>query len=231
MFTQINPVLGDFSAVAYGMTSHPLDDVTRIQTHLHFVCRYLQLADTAHLSDTQRRNRQHLIKALQRYADAGEFPQRQHDDYGPRRPRFIDHRGVHCAVGHLIAHTEDSQLPEQINNWHEYDYIADIEMEYVGLWAQENGLSLLECAMIQPQYLDPLKDCPYLALAKGNDLEKRANAVRRFRDQHLKRTTLGRKLVQTYYRTGPGMVRFMESHPWSQAPVRNTLLLVTRNLK
>ena len=122
-------------------------------------------------------------------------------------------------------------MPEQINARHEFDYIADMDMTSVSEWADANGLSLLECAMIQPQYLDPLKDCPYLALARGNDLATRADAVRRFRDQRLQRNALGRKLVQTYYKVGPGMVRFMESHPWSQAPVRKTLLLVTRNLQ
>ena len=231
MLSQINPVLGDYSAVAFGMNPGQLDEVTRIQTHLHFVCRFLELADIQHLSPSQQASRRRLIQTLQEYAEAREFPQREQDDFGPRRPRFIDHRGVHCAVGHLIASTDGADLPEQINALHEYDCVPDIEMEAVAQWMEVNGLSLLECTMIQPWYYDPLKDCPYLALAPGNDLEIRADAVRRFRDQRLQRHAMGRKLIQAYYKVGPGMVRFMENHPWSQAPVRRTLLMVTKNLK
>ena len=231
MLTQINPVLGDFSAVACGLIPHQLDDNLRIQTHLRFVCRYLELADTDHLSTTQLQNRRHLIKALSDYADAGIFPQRQTDSFRIRRPRFIDHRGVHCAVGHLIEFTDGHALPEQINQRHEFDYIADFDMDEVAQWADVNGLSQLECAMIQPQYLDPSQFCPYLAIAPGSELEQRADAVRRFRDQRLNNNLLGKKFVQTYYKIGPGMVRFMDDHPWTQGPVRRTLLLVTKHLK
>lgn len=233
MFVQINTVLGDYSAVAHGFVPDQLGEVGRIQIHLRFVCRYLQLANTEHLTMQQQRNRRNIIRVLQSYAEAGIFPLRIDDKFAGRRPRFVDHRGVHCAVGHLMAQTEGYDLPVRINEKHEYDFVPDIEMDEVVQWANEQGLSVLECAMIQPMYLPPIGDwdCPYLALSTDNDLAKRADAVRHFRDQHLQTNAVGRKLVQTYYKVGPGMVRFMDRYPWTQEPVRQTLLLVTRKLQ
>lgn len=232
---QVNAVIGDYSVQFSGRSLQDLDEQQHIQTHLLFVCDYLAAASTGHLSTAQRVNRRHLIKVLREYALAGEFPQHDSPAGAWRQPRFIDHRGVHCAVGELIRHTDGPTLPEQINALHEYDYLPDITVPDVAQWAQDHGLTLEECAMIQPSYIDYdqiLKElCPWVALSKGTDLEQRTEALRRFRDQRLKQSASGRLLVKTYYKTGPGMIRFFANHPWSQAPARKTLDLLTRNLK
>ena len=232
---QVNAVIGDYSVARSRKALPLLDEQEHIQTHLFFVCDYLASVPTHHLNTRQKINRRLVINALRTYAREGLFPQHNEAVGALRRPRFIDHRGVHCAVGELIRHTDGWALPEHINEHHEYDYVPDIQVAEVLIWANDNGLTLDECAMTQPQYLDYdqiLKElCPWVALSKGTDLEVRTEALRRFRDQRLKNSASGRLLVKTYYKTGPGMVRFFAEHPWSQQPARKTLDLLTRKLK
>lgn len=232
---QVNAVIGDYGASHYGNSLDGADEQEQIQAHLLFVCDYLASVSDSHLNTRQKLNRKLVINALRGYAREGVFPQHDKATHAVRRPRFIDHRGVHCAVGELIKYTDGCALPECINQLHEYDYIADIEVQDVAVWASDNGLTLDECAMIQPQYLDYdqiLKElCPWVALSKGTDLEVRTEALRRFRDQRMKSSASGRMLVKTYYKTAPSMIRFFANHPWSQPPARKTLELVTRKLK
>lgn len=231
----VNARIGDYSALHQKKAIHPLNENERITTHLLFVCDYLQSVSTAHLTTHQKINRRLVINALRCYARAGVFPQHNQPINHLRQPRFIDHRGVHCAVGELIKYTDGSQLPEHINQLHEYDYIEDIEVIEVAIWAEENGLTLDECALIQPSYIDYdqiIKElCPWVALSKGTDLEARTEALRAFRDQRLQQSASGRLLVRAYYKAGPRMVRFFADHPWSQEPARKTLRVVTRKLK
>ncbi|RLU02146.1 MAG: hypothetical protein D9N11_10710 [Ketobacter sp.] len=232
---QVNAVIGDLGVLHSRKSLQTLDEEEHIQTHLLFVCDYLASVPTYHLNTQQKINRRLVVNALRCYAREGIFPQHNESVDALRRPRFIDHRGVHCAVGELIKYTDGGVLPEQINQLHEYDYIPDIHVAEVAIWAYDNGLTLDECAMIQPSYIDYgeiLKElCPWVALSKGTDLEARTEALRRFRDQRLKASVSGRLLVKTYYKAGPGMVRFFAKHPWSQEPARKTLDLLTRNLK
>ena len=232
---QVNAVIGDYSVSHSRRALHVLDEQEHIQTHLFFVCDYLASVPTHHLNTRQKINRQLVINALRAYARAGVFPQHDVAVDAVRRPRFIDHRGVHCAVGELIRYTDGAALPEHINEHHEYDYVPDIQVAEVMIWADDNGLTLDECAMIQPQYLDYdqiLKElCPWVALSKGTDLEVRTEALRRFRDQRMKSSASGRLLVKTYYKASPGMIRFFARHPWSQQPARKALDVLTRNLK
>lgn len=231
----VNAIIGDYSTFHYSKSLHSLSDQEHIQTHLFFVCDYLQSVSSTHLSTQQKINRHLVIDALRNYAQQGIFPQHNQPVNALRQPRFIDHRGVHCAVGELIKHTDGDTLPEYINSMHEYDYIADIHVDDVAVWASDNGLTLDECAMIQPSYTDYdeiLKElCPWVALSKGTELEQRTEALRLFRDQRLKKTASGRLLVKTYYKSSPNMIRFFAKNPWSHEPVRKTLKLVTRNLK
>ncbi len=232
---EVNAAIGDYSAIFSKRNIHPLNDKERIQTHLFFVCDYLQSAPIQHLNRQQKINRRLVINALRCYAREGVFPLHQLS-LSQRRPRFIDHRGVHCAVGELIKYTDGHALPERVNDRHEYDYIGDIHVSEVAIWAHDNGLSLDECTMIQPQYLPPadeiLKElCPWISLTKGTELEQRTEALRKFRDQRLMQSSGGRLLVRSYYKTGPSMIRIFEKYPWSQEPVRNTLKVITKNLK
>ena len=232
---QVNAVIGDYSVVHSRKALPDMDEQEHIQTHLFFVCDFLESGSTTHLNTQQKINRRLLINALRCYAREGVFPQHDGGINTLRQPRFIDHRGVHCAVGELIKYTDGDALPERINDLHEYDYIPDIHVAEVLVWAHDNGFTLDECAMIQPTYIDYdqiLKElCPWIALSKGTDQELRTEAIRRFRDQRLKHSASGRMLVKTYYKAGPGMVRFFARHPWSQPPARKTLEWVTRKFK
>jgi len=82
---------------------------------------------------------------------AGVFP--VNEKYpGIRRPCFIDdHRNI-CAVGYLIEKTVGRAAAEDINSKHQYDYITDMQEPLIEQWANEFGLTLEECAMIQPSY-------------------------------------------------------------------------------
>ena len=88
------------------------------------------------------------------YWKIGEFP--QHDpslESGTlRRPRFIDHRNVHCAVGYLILKSPGfEQLPKEINLASEYCYIDEIKNENLKKWIKQYGYTLEELQMIQPR--------------------------------------------------------------------------------
>lgn len=151
----INAVLGDASWLArYGEPpTASANEVIRIQTHLLFVAERLRAVNTAHLSSTQQRRRESAIAHLITYAARGVFPERTaNDGYGPRRPRFIDDRGVHCAVGELIRATGHPALAGQIRDQFEYAYVPDIESSELLSWADDYGFSVTELTMIQPSY-------------------------------------------------------------------------------
>lgn len=153
---QVNAIIGDESyRVVHGVA--PVDgedEVLRIQTHLAWVEAKLRMADTGHLDEGQRRNRGFILDLLHEYWLAGQFPANR--DYpGERRPCFIDSDGNLCAVGYLLAQTRGLEAAEFINDRYQYDYLLDIQDASLEEWATANGLSLEECAMIQPTYWFP----------------------------------------------------------------------------
>lgn len=149
----INAVIGDVSWHALdGGEPGDADEVARIRTHLSWVEAALQAADVSHLSPDQRVRRFAALDLLARYRAAGVFPRRTSDAYAGRRPRFIDDRGVHCAVGHLIAATGHPALAAAIDADFEYAYVPEIDMPALADWAKAHGFSPRELAMIQPTY-------------------------------------------------------------------------------
>ena len=222
----INAVIGDLSAVQAGIPVHRLGEQARIRHHLQFVRDYLADSAPRDLTTSQHRNRQQMLSVLQTYIDQGVFP--EHDDLTvqQRLPRFIDQRGVHCAVGHLVRETGDERWGEQINARFEYAFVPQIDSPDLMDWAQVNGLSVRDCALIQPSYLPPdwpLSECPMLFLAKDTPLESRLDIVREFRDTQLIQASGGRWAVKYYYQTGPLVVKFLHAHRWSQLPARKFL--------
>ncbi|MDX2087023.1 MAG: hypothetical protein SFX73_04190 [Kofleriaceae bacterium] len=148
----INATIGDASWVAtHGRAPTAADaEVTRIATHLTFVLAQLRATTpTGHVRRTA------ALDALARYIARGQFPRRTDDTYAGRRPRFIDDRGVHCAVGQLIADTGAPALARAINAEHEYAYVQDITTPGLAAWARANGFSIRDLAMIQPAYDAP----------------------------------------------------------------------------
>ena len=90
------------------------------------------------------------MQLLNEYWTNGNFPKNY--DYEGRIPCFIDRHGNICAVGYLIEKTEGREVAEMINEKHQYDYLLDMNEEVINKWANEYGLSVEECAMIQPTY-------------------------------------------------------------------------------
>lgn len=151
----VNAVLGNESYVArHGRPpTGPISETERIRTHLEYVADLLEHADTTHLEHYQLQNRSAALTELRRYARAGEFPQNNRPFPGQdRRPRFIDDRGVHCAVAQLIASSGRAQLAADIDRESEYAYVEDIDDPRLLDWAHHHGFERTELAMIQPSY-------------------------------------------------------------------------------
>lgn len=146
---EINTVIGDAS---WAGRTEPGDEVTRIRAHLELVHALLVARDDSQLSLAQRDARAASLANLERYIERGEFPRRTSDDYEGRRPRFIDDRGVHCAVGQLIADSGHEQLARAINARFEYTHVRDMDEPALSAWASAHGFTVDELAMIQPGY-------------------------------------------------------------------------------
>jgi hypothetical protein len=154
----VNVVIGDVSFVeTFGrLPDENTDEHLRIQTHLAFVETLMSRKNVDLLNQSQQVNRQRIIQLLHDYRLAGQFP--VNEAFPERRPCFIDRYGNICAVGYLVEKTLGRQVAEQINSEHQYDYIADMNEEILINWAEERGLTLEECAMIQPGYVPAPRD-------------------------------------------------------------------------
>ncbi len=152
----VNAVLGDESFIktfGYQPTA-TTDDKLRIQTHLAYVEQLLRQRDVSHLPQTAQAQRRRLLDKLHEYWLAGRFPKNL-DCPNERRPCFIDKFGNICAVGYLVEQSAGRGLAEIINARHKYDYIKDMNEPELLQWVEHSGLTLEECAMIQPQYGPP----------------------------------------------------------------------------
>jgi hypothetical protein len=136
------------------------DEVGRVRAHLRRAMVGLGERDVSELSPAQRTNRMRAIQLLERYIERGMFPRRTADLYPGLRPRFIDDRRVHCAVGQMLADSGESQLAHEINARYEYAYVADIKVPALLDWAELHGFTVDELAMIQPAYAPPEGKAP-----------------------------------------------------------------------
>jgi hypothetical protein len=149
----INALLGDRSFVErFGRSPHAnTSEQLRITTHLAYVEGVLRRKDASHLSSELRNKRFFLLDKLREYRIIGRFPRNYSGSKG-RKPCFIDKHGNICAVGYLFAQSAGYSLAERINNQHQYDEIKDMNMPELTEWVAASGLTLEECAMIQPGY-------------------------------------------------------------------------------
>ena len=150
---EINPIIHDQSFIAAFGTApdETTDELLRIQTHLSYAEQLLRSAAPAGLTADQQAKRSVILDLLQEYWQAGKFPTNK--DYpGERRPCFIDADGNICAVGYLVEQTKGRELAEAINAKHQYDRLLDMKEPAIEAWAKEYGLTLEECAIIQPMY-------------------------------------------------------------------------------
>lgn len=148
----INAVIGDAS---WGGRTDPGDEVTRVRAHLAFVHAMLVEREASALSPQQRAAREASLADLSRYIERGVFPRRTSDGYSGRHPRFIDDRGVHCAVGQLVADSGHDELAQAINARFEYAHVRDMDAPVLVAWADAHGFTVEELAMIQPSYSPP----------------------------------------------------------------------------
>jgi hypothetical protein len=130
-------------------------EAARVHAHLVAARAVVRAHDAAQLSPAQRMKRAAALANLDRYIQTGEFPQRTDDAFVGLRPRFIDARGVHCAVGYLIATSGHPELARAINRQFEYAYVREIDSPALLAWADEHGFTVDELARIQPSYSAP----------------------------------------------------------------------------
>ncbi|MEO0470728.1 MAG: hypothetical protein AAF206_13965, partial [Bacteroidota bacterium] len=132
-------------------------DKDRIQLHLRLV-----EAELRHRNQAPKRIA--LLDVLQQYWEAKEFPQNRY--HANRQPYFIDHRGVACAVGHLIIQSGHEKLAQSVHEAINYAYIREIPGEALPNWAAHYGFTLDELAWIQPGYAP---DVLWRSLGNGSD--------------------------------------------------------------
>lgn len=126
-------------------------EVDRIQSHLRLVEQLLRNQDTQGLTASQLKNRMLGLNNLHAYWEAGEFPKNtNHPDQ--RRPYFIDHSGIPCAVANLIILSGHSELAQSIAETNRYDYLDQIENKKLSEWIKQSGFSEAELRLIQPSY-------------------------------------------------------------------------------
>lgn len=152
----INPVIGDISfVVKYGEKPAPdCDEKDRIKTHLSYVEEQLRASDVSDLTAEQQAKRTEVLDLLRSYWQREQFP--VNTAYpNQRKPCFIDEYGTICAVGYLIEQTAGHATAEAINDRYQYATIAEMtdKLPEIEQWANENGLTVNECAMIQPTYM------------------------------------------------------------------------------
>ena len=148
-------VLVMYSASAGAAEPASRSERERIEKHLVRAEEILRARDVDHLDVSVRERRTWLLEELARYRSRGIFPKRNDDSFEGRRPRFIDHRGVHCAVGHLIAASGHPALARAIADRFEYAYVADMDAPELAAWAASHGFLASELAIIQPRYDPP----------------------------------------------------------------------------
>lgn len=149
----VNAILDDESYIALfgSVPTKNTDEQLRIQAHLLYVEALLRSAEVSSLNDEQLAKRTFVLNLLHEYTLRGVFP--ENNAYpDERRPCFIDETGNICAVGFLVEKTTGREVAEQINMKHQYDFLLDMNDPVIYQWAYDNGLTLIECAMIQPTY-------------------------------------------------------------------------------
>ncbi len=218
--TTVNAVIGDASwFAAHAQPPETADEVTRIRTHLTYVVAELQRRDVAAWSPRQREHRRAALASLAAYARRGVFPRRTGDAYAGRRPRFIDDRGVRCAVGELVAASGHPELAAAIAATHEYAYVRDMQVPALARWAAAQGFTIDELALIQPSYaasptaettrraIEDAKDRVTLACAsEGTPPARLALHVVGLRSAHTQVTTTATTPFARCFATAAGQV-------------------------
>lgn len=128
-------------------------EVARIRAHFDSVVHELRAADVSHLTSARRLARGAHLAELAAYRDQGNFPH-NHGFADSWMPYFVDHRGVACAVAHLLVTSGRRDIVERVaaadNNVWVADLAGDAEFRE---WLDASGLTLAEAARIQVPYI------------------------------------------------------------------------------
>jgi len=124
--------------------------------HLAAVLSELVALDTRGMDPHLAARRAHFVDLLRGYVARGEFP--ENDRYADRLVTiFVDARGVHCAMGYLMAADGRADLVAKVratkNTGTVWELAADPTLgPEIGAWLATTGLTLFEAARIQPSY-------------------------------------------------------------------------------
>lgn len=125
-------------------------DYLGIRLHLRRVARRLAQSPVEQLSPGQRDRRRWAIRELNRYRRFRRLPR---NTYVPgRRPVFVDERGAHCAVAHLVAASGARDVVERTKKRENLAYVREMSDPALQRWATDHGLTVGELAEIQPGY-------------------------------------------------------------------------------
>jgi hypothetical protein len=138
-----------------------------IRKHLAEMEHLLRAYPPSGLSAGQAAARADRIEDLRAYRLRGDFPRNL--DFPDRLiPYFIDARGIACAVGQLVIASGDGALAFEIARNRNHAYIPEIDDPRLADWARRNGLTLEECARIQPSYAAHYSDIVAIGFDGGN---------------------------------------------------------------
>ncbi len=144
-----------------------------VQAHLFHVATTLGSRRVPSLDPVRAAGRTRLIRALRAYAAAGVFPRplgpvesrersqvpsRSFRGAGVRAPIFEDHRGVRCAVAHLVAQ-DDPGLVCRLRDQDNGAWLPDVVSPELDAWGEAHGFDPDELAWIQPSYCFELQTC------------------------------------------------------------------------
>ncbi len=122
--------------------------VARFENALHLS---LTPESRAELRDRLASRREGQLDRLRDYSRVGSFPLNRHYS-GEARPIFVDARGTHCAVGHLMALDGWEVEVQAIARAKPNVLVRDVTGGPLVSWLLTSGLTREEAALIQPGY-------------------------------------------------------------------------------
>jgi hypothetical protein len=80
---------------------------------------------------------------------------------------------------------------------------------------------------IQPPASSSGNGCFIVTAAYGSKTDRHVQILTEFRDRHLVTNSIGRGIVDTYYKFSPPVAKYLHKHPFARAAVRYALVPVT----
>lgn len=121
-------------------------EARRLVHHFGEVLRRLQSRDTGALLPRVRRRRALQIRALSNYRARGRFP--ANDRQREPTPIFVDGRGTHCAMAHLVQTSGARRLVERIASRRNFATIRDLGDDgELREWLRAHGLTVAEVSV------------------------------------------------------------------------------------